>query len=483
MVTLLLTALFFLRKGSNDNKIKFTFYDPNNIKQIPAEIIDQLYLEAQTNQHINWKRFAYVTYVSDIQYLCSTLLAFKSLSEEFKTKAKLVLLMDQTYVLGSNIHNSGIDDLLTQLRNIDNDQVIIKPIEVISNKIGTEYTWSSSYTKLWAFNETDFDRIIYFDSDATIKGNMDELFFLPDHIKFAATLTYWFLSKKNIDDLVMDNGNTKPLHGKLEKLKKLISYKQFYYNELPDVPSSLYAHSDNILEDLADATDDSITYILQKQINRETRGQLIMASDLMVITPSTKTFQYIKDILIPRAFEEENKYDMDLLNADLYNLQNTVLKQIQTFRTDSVSFKPEVMILPFDRYNLLTGTIKNVEQYPLFNGGLLGYSLHGQKRENMDVLNEIVEKAKYIHYSDNPLMKPWHYSAFYGETIEQSLQRSEFKAVCDNIDFTSAFQEKACLEWNSVYDTFYRRSRICPRNSPVEIFFPERKVSTHTKSI
>ena len=142
MVTLLLTALFFLRKGSNDNKIKFTFYDPNNIKQIPAEIIDQLYLEAQTNQHINWKRFAYVTYVSDIQYLCSTLLAFKSLSEEFKTKAKLVLLMDQTYVLGSNIHNSGIDDLLTQLRNIDNDQVIIKPIEVISNKIGTEYTLS-----------------------------------------------------------------------------------------------------------------------------------------------------------------------------------------------------------------------------------------------------------------------------------------------------------------------------------------------------
>jgi len=39
--------------------------------------------------------------------------------------------------------------------------------------------WSDSYTKLLAFNQTQYKRLLVLDSDSTILESMDELFFLP----------------------------------------------------------------------------------------------------------------------------------------------------------------------------------------------------------------------------------------------------------------------------------------------------------------
>lgn len=51
-------------------------------------------------------------------------------------------------------------------------------------------TWEESYTKLLAFNQTQYDRVLSLDSDATVLQSMDELFLLaPSPI--AMPRAYW----------------------------------------------------------------------------------------------------------------------------------------------------------------------------------------------------------------------------------------------------------------------------------------------------
>lgn len=51
-------------------------------------------------------------------------------------------------------------------------------------------TWAESYTKLLAFNQTQYDRVLSIDSDATLLQHMDELFHLPSS-PVAMPRAYW----------------------------------------------------------------------------------------------------------------------------------------------------------------------------------------------------------------------------------------------------------------------------------------------------
>ncbi len=51
-------------------------------------------------------------------------------------------------------------------------------------------TWAESYTKLLAFNQTDYERILHLDSDSTVLQNMDELFFIEPAF-VAMPRAYW----------------------------------------------------------------------------------------------------------------------------------------------------------------------------------------------------------------------------------------------------------------------------------------------------
>lgn len=55
-------------------------------------------------------------------------------------------------------------------------------------------TWDSSITKFLAFNQTQYDRILHFDSDVTVLKHMDELFLLP-RAQVAMMRAYWHLPK------------------------------------------------------------------------------------------------------------------------------------------------------------------------------------------------------------------------------------------------------------------------------------------------
>ncbi|KAE8330339.1 nucleotide-diphospho-sugar transferase [Aspergillus sergii] len=58
--------------------------------------------------------------------------------------------------------------------------------------------WAESYTKLLAFNQTQYDRVLSLDSDATVLQPMDELFLLPP-CPVAMPRAYW----GNFDDRVL----------------------------------------------------------------------------------------------------------------------------------------------------------------------------------------------------------------------------------------------------------------------------------------
>ncbi|KAK2625081.1 hypothetical protein QTJ16_005450 [Diplocarpon rosae] len=65
----------------------------------------------------------------------------------------------------------------------------LMPIEIQHRSEG-DPTWADSYTKLLAFNQTQYERVLSLDSDSTVLQHMDELFFLPP-APVAMPRAYW----------------------------------------------------------------------------------------------------------------------------------------------------------------------------------------------------------------------------------------------------------------------------------------------------
>jgi alpha-N-acetylglucosamine transferase len=68
--------------------------------------------------------------------------------------------------------------------------VKLRPVEVLHQNNSAQETWADSYTKLLAFNLTEFDRVLAIDSDSVVKQNLDELFLLPE-APLAMPYIYW----------------------------------------------------------------------------------------------------------------------------------------------------------------------------------------------------------------------------------------------------------------------------------------------------
>ena len=66
---------------------------------------------------------------------------------------------------------------------------ILQPIDPLHQR-GADLTWSESYTKLLAFNQTQYTRLLHLDSDSTLLQPMDELFLLPS-VPAAMPRSYW----------------------------------------------------------------------------------------------------------------------------------------------------------------------------------------------------------------------------------------------------------------------------------------------------
>ncbi|KKA19942.1 Golgi Precursor [Rasamsonia emersonii CBS 393.64] len=237
---------------------------------------------------IDWSRFAYVQYVTNTAYLCNSVMLFETL-HRLGSKADRLMMYPSSYeVDGSNSEESK---LLRKAR--DQYGVKLMPIE-IQRRASGDATWAESYTKLLAFNQTQYARVLSLDSDSTVLQTMDELFLAPS-APVAMPRAYWL----NFDERTL-------------------------------------------------------------------------SSQVVLIEPSEFEFNRVM-----KAMNEakSNDYDMEIVNY---------------------LYKDSALILPHRPYDLLTGEFRSDNHSAYL----------GNSEEAWDP-DKILKEAKFLHFSDWPVPKPW----------------------------------------------------------------------------
>ncbi|OHE93069.1 glucose N-acetyltransferase [Colletotrichum orchidophilum] len=212
--------------------------------------------------------------------------------QHLKSKADRVLLYPSK-MLDPLARGETTEDATLLIRARDVYGVKLVPI-TIQHRQGSDPTWADSFTKLLAFNQTQYNRVLSIDSDATLLQNIDELFLSPP-ATVAVPRAYWLYPEKKI-----------------------------------------------------------------------------VASHIMLVQPSVAEFARI---VAKVEHAEREEYDMEIIN-DLY--------------------KDSAMILPHRPYALLTRS---------FGGDHQDYYLGNDN----EVWNPaaVYREAKYLHFSDWPMHKPW----------------------------------------------------------------------------
>lgn len=433
-------------------------YNPLAIKQIPEETIDLMYNVklaklGKKKESIDWSTYAYVNYATDANYLCNTLIMFDSL-RNLGTKAKLLLLVSRDLVESTSSPDyQQVDKMLNQLKRENGEQVVIKPVDNIVKP--TDRTqWSQSITKLLVFNQTEYERVIFLDNDATLNDNLDELFFLPDYIEFAAPVSYWFLSEGDLNEAYQEVKNYEKLPTNLarytDKLHDRVRKGKMIYNHLPSLPPNLYLNSKNVAQDLI-RSKFSLASLFDHHISDKS-SKVRLASNVMVIKPSAEMFSSFMKYSLPSFLKKEGKYDGDVINDDLFNLKKVLHTQFKLFRRLRTHFVPHVLVLPYARYGLLTGSLRDTRQHVLLRNDILGCQRLDTSGKEIDSdITTITRNAKYIHFSDYPLSKPWDYQSV--DEIKCTVDEKQSKDI--NGD------KKVCNLWNGLYGDYLNSRGLC----------------------
>ncbi|KAF2731107.1 glucose N-acetyltransferase [Polyplosphaeria fusca] len=104
-------------------------------------------------------------------------------------KADRLMLYPQGWIVPTDNGSTSPYQSKLLARARDAYGVTLQPITVQTFVRG-EPTWEDSFTKLLAFNQTAYKRVVVLDSDATVRKAMDELFFLPA-APIAMPRAYW----------------------------------------------------------------------------------------------------------------------------------------------------------------------------------------------------------------------------------------------------------------------------------------------------
>ena len=146
-----------------------------------------------TWSRVNWSEFVYISYATTPDDVCNSLMLAESL-HRLGAKPDTVILYTEDLVRSS----SPSSTLLLQ-QAIALYGAHVKPVPGLSTstKEGVGETkeedntvWPQHLTKLLAFNQTRYKRVLYLDSDATLLKPMDDLFLLPASAPVAVPRAY-----------------------------------------------------------------------------------------------------------------------------------------------------------------------------------------------------------------------------------------------------------------------------------------------------
>lgn len=139
----------------------------------------------QRNDAVDWSRFAYVQYATNDAYLCNSVMLFEVL-HRLDSKADRLLMYPSDFQIEEDPNTPSYNGRLLKVAR-DKYNVKLKAIEVqrrdggdgkfaitrtnsnAKRKLMLEAaTWAESFTKLLAFNQTQYDRVLHLDSDSTV---------------------------------------------------------------------------------------------------------------------------------------------------------------------------------------------------------------------------------------------------------------------------------------------------------------------------
>ncbi|KAK4171173.1 family 8 putative glycosyltransferase [Triangularia setosa] len=294
---------------------------------------------------LDWSKFAYLQYVTNSHYLCNSVMLFEQLHQYGSRADRIMMYPAEMFNLedheaAEEINGRAEHEIELLIKARDEFNVRLVPVSV-QHKLTVDSTWAESFTKLLAFNQTQYSRVLSLDSDAILLDSVDELFTLPTS-PVAMPRAYWLYPDE----------------------KKL-------------------------------------------------------ASHILLVEPSAAEFQRVLD-----ATKEggEDEYDMEILNT---------------------LYQDSAIVIPHRRYALLTQVFR-------WEDGEHAEYL-GSDREEWDPV-QVYNEAKYLHFSDWPLPKPW-----LGTSEDLRLKLEPKCRVKEGIEM--------CVEreiWNGIYRDFHeRRQRVC----------------------
>ncbi|KAI1136832.1 glycosyltransferase family 8 protein [Hypoxylon sp. FL0543] len=283
---------------------------------------------------VDWSRYAYTQYVTNAAYLCNSVMIFETLFRLGSKADRVMLYPDNMMNPAETNPTSEEAKLLVKAR--DEYKAKLVPVS-IQRRAGADSTWAESYTKLLAFNQTQYDRVLNVDSDATILQTMDELFLIPP-CPVAMPRAYWLFPKEKI-----------------------------------------------------------------------------LSSQLMLVQPSEVEFQRIMEKMESAG---RNDYDMEIVNQ---------------------LYADTAMVLPHRPYDLITGEFRGDDHQNYL----------GTDREEWDPV-AIFNEAKFLHFSDWPVPKPWI------PMSDSMRQDKQPKCVTKNGQEDCSAREL----WNGFYNDFAQRRSV-----------------------
>jgi alpha-N-acetylglucosamine transferase len=409
----------------DESGIELLDFDREQIKVIHPEVIDHIYENIDINS-VDWSRFAYVLYATSPTAMCNAMMMLSEL-KRFGSKAELVMIVNREF-LNETTNPTEYKSLTTFAQDYD---VKLKPAGVI--QVGGSSYWLSSFTKLLVFNETEYDRVIYMDSDAVLtRSHFDELFFLPP-CKIAVPTGYWLVKDKLLREKLSEKYNPNDFGFKaMTKSQRQTKVSQF-------VSDHIYAFVDPVSEHLpiqkaefAAVLDTAVneknlyTNIYNNLPNYPSIDEFSLTNIVMVIQPSAELYRRVELALENR---KENEFDMDLVHYHMFPLRKVLRDQVSKSADKSPDLTfgerleeiPELIILPHQVYGTLTSELNRetshyaylaeahdqafalqlpdtVTREPAY------YSIEGEDSPG----DTIFQLSKYLHFSDHPIPKPWH---------------------------------------------------------------------------
>ncbi|KAI9172356.1 glucose N-acetyltransferase [Paramyrothecium foliicola] len=150
--------------------------------------------DALPHEKVDWNQFAYTQYVTDVHYLCNSVMIFETLYS-LGSRPKRVMMYPKHMLKDPKATKARSPEQQLLIAARDKYGAELVPIELEHREDSADEIWADSYTKLLAFTQTQYKRVLALDSDSVVLQIMDELFLLPS-APVAMPRAYWLYDEE-----------------------------------------------------------------------------------------------------------------------------------------------------------------------------------------------------------------------------------------------------------------------------------------------